>query len=134
MPIEPEKSSISTLFLIISIIILFSLFIFPSIYIDIVFSDIEKDLNKINDEVIENKLESAQRRLNDIDKKISESEIILYTFLNHENINRIKTSIKGCIEMIKVDERGQMLLELQSVLSEIESIKTMEKLNLKTLF
>ena len=62
------------------------------------------------------------------------SEQPLKLFLNHEDVNELRASIFAVRDLTMIDERGNLLSELQNVFRIIDHLDASETLNLYNLF
>ena len=54
----------------------------------------------------------------------------MHLYLDHKDIAELETSLKGCLQMAQVQENGQLLMELEHILTQLDYIQGIETLTL----
>ncbi|MDD3920727.1 MAG: DUF4363 family protein [Eubacteriales bacterium] len=54
----------------------------------------------------------------------------MHLYLNHQDIAELETALKGCLQMARVQENGQLLLELEHILTHLDYLESIENLTL----
>ncbi len=114
-------------------IVLF-LFIVPRRYLIQVAGDLQAGVIEAQQAVLHGDLERVDMALNRMCARLGETEEPLKLFLNHEDVNELKSSLEAARNLARIDESGNLLTELQNVLRILDHLVASETLNLYNLF
>lgn len=67
-------------------------------------------------------------------RRFAEKKERLMLFMNHEAIADLEISLNGSLQLAKAHDDAQILLELESVITKSDALRSVEQLRLFTLF
>lgn len=57
----------------------------------------------------------------------------LHLFLNHQDVAELEASLRGALQIARVEMSGQLLMELENILTHLDYVESIERLTLYNL-
>ncbi len=118
---------------IISALLLLSLFIFParilSLFCDEIVEQAEEALSAVKQEDWQKGLAQLQSMNAAFDKK----KDILHLFLHHESVEGLEAALRGCLQLMYVEDSGQAVMELETIITRSKYLKSIEVFSVPSL-
>ncbi|MEA5060545.1 MAG: DUF4363 family protein [Candidatus Pelethousia sp.] len=127
----PLANAIATI--LATLLILF-LFIIPHRYLTQVTSKIRASAREAEYAILRDDLPAADAAITGMCAVFEEAEQPLKLFLNHEDVDELKSALHASRDLTMIDECGNLLTELQNVLRIVDYWDDTETFNVYNLF
>ena len=119
---------------LLALILLFFILIVPPRYLSALTRELDIGAQKAQDLVLGGNVQAAVPVLDALCQRFAQSEETLKLFLNHEDVYALKAALLGAKNLAIMDEAGNLLTELQTILQLTAQMNANETLSLYNLF
>lgn len=126
MPVQVGKYRITIVAVIIAILILASIFIFPKMYLHKAMHELRDKAESVVVFVLADNWDEAKRGSQEMCDYFNTKKNGLKTFTHHKSISELEACVTGSYYLAQVEESGQLLLELEVIISTANYLHNIE--------
>ncbi len=130
----PRPELVNIIISLVTALLLICLFIFPRQYLVSFSKDITLYAESIRDGVINNDDKKISKNAAEMLIRFDACSDSLKLFLNHEDVDKLKTLIYSCYYRARIDEKAAIIGDVESIVTLSEYLFDVETLSVYNLF
>ncbi|MDL2258049.1 DUF4363 family protein [Eubacteriales bacterium OttesenSCG-928-K08] len=118
---------------IVCVLMLAFLFTYPRTRLEKCCNQVEALAEEAVELIIEKDWQEAQQHFHKMREAYLQDRAFMHLMLSHTYIAQLEASMLSCIELIKVEEQAQTLVELEFIITHVRFLRSIEEFKLTTL-
>jgi hypothetical protein len=111
---------------ILSILLLAALFIFPSRFLQKSTDKIVSLANDALNATLQEDWSTAVNAVTRMHDQLDKDRATMHLFLNHETVEELEAAVDGCVQLVRVQDKPQTVLELEFIITRARHLKSIE--------
>ena len=121
------------IFIVGSIVLLLFLFTVPSNRLCAFADEIESITEETVDCVFDENWVQAEANMQHVQTRLMRDKETFEMFLDHTELDELEASIRGCIQLARAQDDSQFLLELESIITRVRYLRSLESFSVHML-